>query len=131
MMAAGSPMRVLHAALVWLAASDALERPSPQLRGTLRPRIAISMVSPNKPAEPGNALQRAITAAAAATILFQGAGVEPSLAEEVTFAPGVAPAYAADGGAGEQVRRWLEPLCPHAPAAQQAARGIERPLSCR
>ena len=125
-------MRVLVAALLWLAASDALERPSPQLRGTLRPRIAISMVSPNKPAEPGNALQRAITAAAAATILFQGAGVEPSLAEEVTFAPGVAPAYAADGGAGEQVRRWLEPLCPHAPTLrQQAARGIERPLSCR
>ena len=125
-------MRVLVAALLWLAASDALERPSPQLRGTLRPRIAISMVSPNKPAEPGNALQRAITAAAAATILFQGAGVEPSLAEEVTFAPGVAPAYAADGGAGEQVRRWLEPLRPHAPTLrQQAARGIERPLSCR
>ena len=115
-------MRVLLAALLWLAASDALERPSPQLRGTLRPRIAVSMVSPNKPAEPGNALQRAITAAAAATILFQGAGVEPSLAEEVTFAPGVAPAYAADGGAGEQVRRWLEPLCPHAPAATGSAR---------
>ena len=115
-------MRVLLPALLWLAASDALERPSPQLRGTLRPRIAISMVSPNKPAEPGNALQRAITAAAAATILFQGAGVEPSLAEEVTFAPGVAPAYAADGGAGEQVRRWLEPLRPHAPAATGSAR---------
>ena len=102
-------MRLLPA-LLWLLSawrSDALERPSLQLRGTLRPRIAISMVSPNKQAELGTALQHAITAAAAVTIFSQG--VEPSLAEEFTFMPGVAPAYAADGGAGEQVRRRLEP----------------------
>ena len=126
------PMRLLPA-LLWLLSawrSDALERPSLQLRGTLRPRIAISMVSPNKQAELGTALQHAITAAAAVTIFSQG--VEPSLAEEFTFMPGVAPAYAADGGAGEQVRRRLEPRSSCRPAPQQqAARGIERPLSCR
>ena len=126
------PMRLLPA-LLWLLSawrSDALARPSLQLRGTVRPRIAISMVSPNKQAEIATALQRAITAAAAVTIFSQG--VEPSLAEEFTFMLGVAPAYAADGGAGEQVRRRLEPRSSCRPAPQQqAARGIELPLSCR
>ena len=131
-LAKAGPMRLLPA-LLWLLSawrSDALERASLQLRGTLRPRVAISMVSPNKQAGLGTALQRAITAAAALTILSQGA--EPSLAEEFTLMPGVAPAYAADGGAGEQVRRRLEPRSSSRPAPLQlAARGNVRPLSCR
>ena len=105
-------MRLLPA-LVWLLSagqSDALERPSLQLRGKLRPRIAISMVSPNRETELGTALQRGIaTIAAAAAVTILSQGVEPSLAEEFTFMPGVAPAYAADGGAGEQACRRLEP----------------------
>ena len=118
-------MRLLPA-LVWLLSawrSDALERQSLQLRGKLRPRIAISMVSPNKQTELGTALQRGIaTIAAAAAVTILSQGVEPSLAEEFTFMPGVAPAYAADGGAGEQACRRLEPQSSARPAATDSAR---------
>ena len=101
---------------LWLGAAQALERPL-ALRGVARPRIAIS-VSPNKQAS--LALQHALTAAAAVTILSQG--VEPSLALGEFNMPGVMPAYAADGGAGEQVLWRLEPPSNSQPAGASSAR---------
>ena len=92
-------MRTFAAAVLWLLSARQSEALELQRRGILRPRIAISMVSSNKQAK--LALQRyALTAAAAVTILSQG--VEPSLAGESTYMLGVMPAFAADGGAGEQ-----------------------------